>query len=318
MSIPFFSVVVPAYNRGKLLLPTLQSVVEQTFQDWELIVIDDGSNSEEAAHMEATVQRARALLRENGGLDEAAAEQKIRFFRQKNQGVSAARNYGTTQAGAAWIAFLDSDDLWKPAMLESARLLLTEKPDTVLCHTKFDVIDENGDYRSAGHARRVTYLSYLGGGESPGVPSNSIFSKKIVEQLGGFDPMYPLGQDFDTFLKVYARYEAHIEFIPEVLASYRVHANNASKSYSYNQNENTNIITKHLRLGQYLQKPEIVRAARRGIKGINAPYGVAAYECARAEVRKRRPRAALSHLAYAVRRNPSFVLRQLARYFKRQ
>ncbi len=239
------------------------------------------------------------------------------FFRQENQGVSATRNFGMSQSRAPWIAFLDNDDLWKPLMMERVHRLFCEKPDTVLCHTRFEVIDGEGHYMSAGHARPVSYLSYLSG-ENSGLPCNSVFLKEIVLRVGGFDPLYTLGQDFDLCLKIYNHYESRIEFIAEHLASYRVHRKNASRNYSSNQLENTHILNKHVLHGQYLQKPEIVRAARRGIKSMNGPYGVAAYECARAEVRNRQPRAFLTHFSYALRRNPKFVMRQLTHFFKRK
>lgn len=98
---PRFSVVIPVYNRAHLLLRTLQSVFCQTFQDFEIIIIDDGSDDDIAETMAAVT------------------DPRVRFIRQSNAGASAARNAGVDSARGTFVAFLDSDDLFMPQHLQS-------------------------------------------------------------------------------------------------------------------------------------------------------------------------------------------------------
>src|SRR5438045_7898820 len=102
-----FSIVIPTYNRSELLREALESVFAQTFTDYEVVAVDDGSTDE-------TVQ----VLRSYG--------QQVRFFRQENKGPGAARNLGLTQARGEYVAFLDSDDLWFPWTLATYRRAIEE------------------------------------------------------------------------------------------------------------------------------------------------------------------------------------------------
>jgi glycosyltransferase involved in cell wall biosynthesis len=105
MGIPFFSVVIPVYNRAQKIQPTLMSVVQQTFKDFECLVVDDGSKDGEA--LEAVV----------AGL----GDERFRYIRQDNAGASAARNRGFDMARGEYIALLDSDDLFLPQKLETQK-----------------------------------------------------------------------------------------------------------------------------------------------------------------------------------------------------
>ena len=110
---PFFSVVIPVYNRALLLAEALRSVLAQTDQDFEIIVVDDGS----------TDNPARTV--------EELADPRIVFVRQENRGGGAARNAGIDKARGRFIAFLDSDDCFFPHHLASMRKLLQNAPGTV-------------------------------------------------------------------------------------------------------------------------------------------------------------------------------------------
>jgi hypothetical protein len=110
---PFFSVVIPAYNRAKIIDRTLQSVLAQTFTDFECLVIDDGSK--DSAELAALV----------AGLGDA----RLRYFRQDNGGASSARNTGAQLASGRYIVYLDSDDLFLPDKLEETEKVLRSNPD---------------------------------------------------------------------------------------------------------------------------------------------------------------------------------------------
>lgn len=112
-SLPFFSVVIPTYNRGALIAATLDSVFAQEYRDFEVIVVDDGSTDD-------TADRLRPYL------------DRIRFVTQANKGPGAARNLGANSSIGEYIAFLDSDDLWFPWTLGSYAEIIREENSPAL------------------------------------------------------------------------------------------------------------------------------------------------------------------------------------------
>lgn len=137
------SVVMPAYNAEKYIEAAIQSVLRQTWTEFELLVIDDGSQ-------DSTAEIAERL---------AAGDERIAVLRgAENAGVSASRNRGVAQAGGKWIAFLDSDDLWREDKLERQLALLERHPDAVLSYTAAAFMDESGrmySYVMAAEAETV-------------------------------------------------------------------------------------------------------------------------------------------------------------------
>jgi glycosyltransferase involved in cell wall biosynthesis len=110
---PFFSVVIPAYNRAKIIDRTLKSVLAQTFEDFECLVIDDGSkDSAELAKLVASY-----------------GDSRLKYFRQENGGASAARNTGASLASGRYVVYLDSDDLFLPEKLAETEKVLRVTPD---------------------------------------------------------------------------------------------------------------------------------------------------------------------------------------------
>ncbi len=124
------SIVMPAYNAGKTIRKSVESIIAQTVTDWELIVIDDGSTDDTAA-----------ILTELSGLDS-----RIRFLQNNNNsGASYTRNRAVALAQGEWIAFLDSDDLWNPEKLEKQLALSQLYTDMVVCYTASSFIDDEGN-----------------------------------------------------------------------------------------------------------------------------------------------------------------------------
>lgn len=129
---PLFSVVIPAYNVQEYIGDTLQSVFCQTCADFEIIVVEDGSTDDTA--------RILAELK----------DPRLRVIRQKNKGVSAARNAGFAVARGKYIAMLDSDDLWKPWHLELARRFFISHPEVCWHSSKCEIVEKiPGDYLSS-------------------------------------------------------------------------------------------------------------------------------------------------------------------------
>ena len=142
------SIIMPAYNAGKTVRKSIESVIAQTFLEWELIVIDDGSCDDTASIL----------------FELAEQDKRIRFFQnQNNRGVSYSRNLAVSLASGEWIAFLDSDDVWMPQKLEKQLALVEENQDIVVCYTASSFVDEDGNpYEYVMPAiERLTYKTLL-------------------------------------------------------------------------------------------------------------------------------------------------------------
>jgi glycosyltransferase involved in cell wall biosynthesis len=192
MEAPLISIIIPTYNRSSLVLEAVDSVFKQTFPDFELIVVDDGSND---------------------GTGKALASYKDRFIyrRQNNQGVSAARNHGLRQACGQWIAFLDSDDLWLPKKLETQMQFFSQNPEALICQTE-EIWIRNG--------RRVNpqkkHQKWSGPIFAPSLrlcivsPSAVMIKKDLFEQVGFFDEGLPACEDYDLWLRISAQYPIYL------------------------------------------------------------------------------------------------------------
>jgi glycosyltransferase involved in cell wall biosynthesis len=196
------SVVIPTYNRAHALHDALESVLSQTYRDFELLVVDDGSTDH------------------TGELVASLPRDKIRHFRhERNRGCSAAYNTGISAASGQLVAFLDSDDYWKPDYLERELGLMSRHPevDAVFCDTEIHaksiipsligllkvfpkLLESNngvGDYVFTG---RQIYLCLLE--EVPIKPSAFLVKREIFERAGMFDEAWPSGTDWDLFLRI--------------------------------------------------------------------------------------------------------------------
>jgi len=191
LPIPKVSVIIPTYDRIETLPRSLNSVFKQTFSDWELIVVDDGSTD---------------------GTDEMVLRDysSVRLHRQENKGVSSARNAGVALASGEWIAFLDSDDAWFPEKLERQLSSLATEHELRLSHTD-EIWIRNGrrvnqpkEYaKSGGHLyRRCLRLCCI-------CPSSVLIRKDFFEELGGFDEAFPACEDYDLWLRITAREPVH-------------------------------------------------------------------------------------------------------------
>jgi len=202
------SVIIPTYNYDRFLREAIDSVLAQTYAAHEIIVIDDGSTDD-----------TPRILAEYGD--------RIRVIRQQNLGVSAARNAGIAAACGEWVAFLDSDDVWRPRKLECDAARIAADPGLGMVHCGAEQFDNTGR----------TLFVFLGGLEgwiapdllrldreviaAPG--SGLTVRKTAAEEVGGYDPRLAASEDWDFCYRIACRYRAG--FIPEVLARYRLHGN---------------------------------------------------------------------------------------------
>jgi len=198
MNLPFFSVVIPTYNRSDFLKSAVASVLSQTCIDFELLIVDDGS-TDKTPSLVAGYQDARIV-----------------YVPQSHQGVSAARNAGIRASRGPWIAFLDSDDCFAPDKLTRAREYINKFPNFSVFHTEEiwyrnnQLLNQKTIHRKPegdvfAQALRLCCIS----------PSTAVIRKNVFDSTGFFDESLPACEDYDFWLRVSARLA--VKLIPEVL-----------------------------------------------------------------------------------------------------
>lgn len=211
---PRISVVLPVFNGERYLREAIKSVLDQSFKDFELIVVDDGSKD-----------RSPAILGEFPN---------IRVLAQKNAGQSAARNHGISAAEGELIALIDQDDRWYPTKLARQVSVFDGMPHIGLHYSDLDSIDENGRLEmrqilSAAdlqHPKR-TMIDCLRQ-DLFIVPSATMFRRSVFDQAGGFDESLSGYEDDDLFLRMFPL--TCFEFDPKSLVQWRTHSSSCSHS----------------------------------------------------------------------------------------
>ncbi len=202
---PLVSVVIPTYNRADLLNAAIQSVLAQTFTDYEIIVVDDGSTDH-------TAQVA------------AAYGDQVSYIQQKNAGPAAARNKGVEAAQGVFIAFLDSDDLFNPEKLEKQLLRMNQGHSIGLVYSYYDEISSEGHYigtktfDAVGQVYRELLL------ECQIATPTVMVRREVLQAAGLSDEVLWMGEDIETWLRVARLCE--IDRVPESLTQVRVHPDN--------------------------------------------------------------------------------------------
>lgn len=194
---PLVSVVIPTYNRVSVLERAIRSVLGQTFRDFELVVVDDGST-------DATPE---LLARFDG---------KLRPVFQENRGVAAARNTGIGLSRGELLAFLDSDDEWLPHKLERQVALFDPTRKAFVCHT-----DEIWLRQGKRVLQKPTHRKQGGRFFERALerclisPSSVMISRSLLDDVGWFDEELPAAEDYDLWLRVTAFHA--VDFVPEQL-----------------------------------------------------------------------------------------------------
>ena len=213
---PTVSVIIPTYNRAALLLEALESVLSQTFRDFEVIIVDDGSTDDTLACLMPYLSDSR-----------------IQVITQTNGGPARARNRGIEASSGEFIALLDSDDLWLPEKLVKQVALLRDQPEIGLVYTDVIWIEADGrpmDPQPLNAARRFpTYfedLLYENVIYGPG--SSVVFRKSCLESIDLYDEALPPVEDQDFFLRLSANFE--FCFLPGELVLMRRHISNLQQN----------------------------------------------------------------------------------------
>ena len=215
---PYFSIVIPVYNKAAFLKATLDSVLAQSFTDFELILVNDGSTDDSA--------KVIAGFKDD----------RIKYFEKENGGASTARNFGIAQATSRYITFLDADDYWYPDFLQEmfrltnrfayekifAAAIEIEMPEKVF-PAQYSIAFGNDaqivDYFDA--STRTTAIC----------TSCAVFEKSLFEEIGNFDTNIKSGQDTDLWIRMGLRYP--VVFSPKILARYVYDAQSLSKNKAH-------------------------------------------------------------------------------------
>lgn len=208
------SIIVPTYNRAHIVPETINSILNQTFTDFELIIVDNCSEDN-------TEDIVRCYI-EN--------DQRVRYFKHPNYGVIAVnRNFGAQQAQGDYIAFCDDDDLWEPHKLELQVRELQKNPQIAMVCTNGRAFYENGtredmlvDFKS----QLLTFEILLR--ENRVIGSSVLVRKNVFDDIGGFDENRDLisVEDYDLWMRISLGYK--IKFLNQFLVRYRIHSANAS------------------------------------------------------------------------------------------
>jgi len=164
------SIIVPTYNRQNLIKDAIQSVVKQTYKDWELIIVDDGSTD-----------NTKSIVSEYTKKDS-----RIRYFYKKNGGQGSARNLGVLESKGEYVAFLDSDDEWLEDKLEKQISFLEKNKSASFCYTKSVSVFPNGKRKYFGQDTKKLYRFLLMGIGTSSL-SSVLFVKKDLLRIGLFD-----------------------------------------------------------------------------------------------------------------------------------
>ena len=194
MSRPLVSVVIPVFNGERFLAQAIESVLAQTYETVETIVVDDGST-------DGSAQIARSY--------------PVAYLHQENGGVAAARNRGIETAQGDLVSFLDHDDVWLQRKLELQVDALARHPSAGICMCRFQTFEDGS--REGGESYSTGQLGTL------------LVRREVFDEVGRFDTSYPSGDDTDWFLRT-KDLDVGLVALDEPLQRYRIHAASMSAS----------------------------------------------------------------------------------------
>ncbi len=205
------SVVIPLYNKEAYITATIESVLAQSFQDFEIIIVNDGST-------DGSVAKVKAFT-----------DNRIRLIHQENGGVSVARNRGIEEAKYEWVALLDGDDLWKPEYLQTLWNLHLKYPECRVCATNYEFMDHTGRVTPT----KINKLPFTG---EDGILSNYfevaacshppiwtsavMIQHEAIQSVGGFPVGVKSGEDLLTWARLAVRYQ--IVYSKTICSTYKL------------------------------------------------------------------------------------------------
>ena len=201
---PRFSIIVPLYNKAPYVKKALDSIVSQTFTDWECIIVDDGSTDNSAAICEEYLKNKFETLN---------LKLEIRILRQPNSGVAKARNVGVENSSAPFVCFLDADDWWEPEFLMTMAEAIEKCPDAGIYGVNYDSV-RKGVVRKVVSGIKTGLINYFQAYSRPpyAMPlwtGAVVIPRKVYDEIGGFDPMLKMAEDFDLWTRIALKYPVY-------------------------------------------------------------------------------------------------------------
>ena len=209
---PLISVIIPVYNGDKTIKQTIKSVLMQSFTDFEIIIINDGSR-------DSTLNIVSSI-----------SDSRIKIFSYDNAGISTSRNRGFSHSSGEFVSFLDADDLWTPDKLEAQLKALYANPEAAVAYSWVNYIDEYGQFFRIGNHQTLNGNVYekllvhnlLENG------SNPLIRRQALTEVGGFEPEFSSAADWDMWLRLAAGYPFVAVPSPQIL--YRMSGSSMSSN----------------------------------------------------------------------------------------
>lgn len=231
---PRVSVVMPTFNCAAFIGAALKSVFAQSYRDYEVVVVDDGSTDDTAAALDP-------------------CKGKIRYLRQENQGPAAARNLAVASSGGELIAFLDADDLWRPDKLARQVAFLDDHPTCALVHGEVDVIDESGRLLCRRYDRQHGRPVLRGPCVTELLKHSVIHMPTVIErrrhfdEAGGFDENLRYAEDYLHWIRL-ALNGHSFGYLGEPLALYRWRAGSLTRNGATEVQRSESLLTVYRRV----------------------------------------------------------------------
>ena len=206
-----FSVIIPSYNKAPYVAKAIASVLSQTFTDYELVIMDDGSRDDSFAIAKKAIEGRKHCF----------------LYRQENAGVSMARNNAVALSHGEYLCFLDADDWWEPTFLEEMSMLVEEFPDAGIYGTNYTIVNETK------HKTRVSPIGVDAGFEKGYINYCQVYAKTLAmplwtgavsiprpvfDEMKGFPKGIKLGEDFLLWIRIALKYK--VAFLNRPLAYY--------------------------------------------------------------------------------------------------
>ena len=215
---PYFSVVIPVYNKEKFVAKTLKSVLDQTFTDFEIIIVNDGSTDKS----EVKILEFK--------------DSRIQYYSKKNEGVAVARNFGIEKATSDYICFIDADDIWFPNFLETMHRFISEFPEQKVFATAIEIETKNKTipaHYSISKKSDFEIVDFFDASQKECIlwTSSACIHKSVFEKVGTFDTTIKHGEDTELWIRIGLQYP--IVFIRKILARYVYDNESISRNSNY-------------------------------------------------------------------------------------
>ncbi|MBF6640095.1 glycosyltransferase family 2 protein [Flavobacterium sp. J49] len=215
---PYFSIVIPVFNKEKFVANTLKSVLSQTLTDYEIIIVNDGSTD-----------NSEAIIN-------SFSDDRIRYFLKENEGVAVARNFGIDKANGAFVCFLDADDFWHPDFLKTMHGYIQKFPEQKVFACAIEIETQNKTFPanySIAKKGDFEIVDFFDASQKECVlwTSSVVIHKSVFEVVGNFDTKIKKGEDTELWIRIGLQYP--IVFIWRILARYVYDQSSVSRNLNY-------------------------------------------------------------------------------------